>query len=64
LNDSKGGEGCCRDLHEQIGSGLIYKDNLDGLKALIHFAKMNEIPIISETGGNQDIEIKLINSLF
>jgi deoxyribonuclease-4 len=63
LNDSKGGEGCCRDLHEQIGSGLIYSEETSGLKALLHFAKNNEIPIISETGGNQDVEIKLINSL-
>jgi len=63
LNDSKGGEGCCKDRHEEIGSGFIYKDNLDGLSALIHFAKNNEIPVIIESGGNQNIEIKLINSL-
>lgn len=63
LNDSKGGEGCCRDLHEQIGSGLIYSEETSGLKALINFAKNNEIPVIIESGGNQDIELKLINSL-
>jgi deoxyribonuclease-4 len=63
LNDSKGGEGCCRDLHCELSSGFIYKNEKSGLKALIHFAKNNEIPVIIESGGNQDIEIKLINSL-
>lgn len=63
LNDSKGGEGCCRDLHEQIGNGLIYYEETSGLKALINFAKNNEIPVIIESGGNQDVEIKIINTL-
>jgi len=63
LNDSKVGLGCCRDLHEQIGDGLIYKESKEGLKVLIEFAKNNEIPIIIESGGNQDIEIKLIQNL-
>lgn len=63
LNDSKVGLGCCRDLHEQIGNGLIYSDNKDGLKSLLEFAQNNDIPIIIESGGNQDTEIKLIQEL-
>jgi len=63
LNDSKVGLGCCRDLHEQIGSGLIYKESKEGLKTLINFAKNNMIPIIIESGGDQDIELKLIQIL-
>ena len=63
LNDSKVGLGCCRDLHEQIGDGLIYKESKDGLKALIEFAKNTNIPIIIESGGNQDTEIKLIQNI-
>jgi deoxyribonuclease-4 len=63
LNDSKVGLGCCRDLHEQIGSGLIYSDNKDGLQALLAFCKNNNIPIIIESGGNQDDEIEIIQQL-
>ena len=63
LNDSKVGLGCCRDLHEQIGNGLIYSDNKDGLKSLLEFAQNNDIPIIIESGGNQDTEMKLIQEL-
>lgn len=57
------GLGCCRDLHEELGKGLIYEDQKDGLKALLLFAKKNGISVISETGGNQDKELKLIKAL-
>lgn len=63
LNDSKVGLGCCRDLHEQIGSGLIFTEDKSGLKSLLEFAKNNSIPIIIESGGNQDTEIQLIKNL-
>jgi endonuclease IV len=63
LNDSKVDLGCCRDLHEQIGSGLIYKDKTCGLKALLEFSTNNDIPIIIESGGNQSLEIELIQNL-
>jgi deoxyribonuclease-4 len=63
LNDSKVGLGCCRDLHEQIGSGLIYSDNKDGLKALLEFSKTNNIPVIIESGGDQLTEIELIDGI-
>jgi apurinic endonuclease APN1 len=63
LNDSKGDVGCCMDRHTEIGQGFIYKNEKSGLRALIHFAKNNEIPIIIESSGNQDIEIAIINSL-
>lgn len=63
LNDSKVDLGCCRDLHEQIGLGLIYSNEKDGLKALLELCKNNDIPIIIESGGNQTEEIKLINEL-
>lgn len=63
LNDSKVDLGCCRDLHEQIGSGLIYSDNKDGLKALLEFSKINKIPVIIESGGDQSIELDLIHGL-
>jgi len=63
LNDSKVGLNCCRDLHEQIGDGFIYKECKDGLKELINFAKKNNIPIIIESGGDQDIELSLIQSV-
>lgn len=63
LNDSKVGLGCCRDLHEQIGSGLIYSNEKDGLRTLLTFCKNNSIPIIIESGGNQEEEIQLIKNL-
>jgi deoxyribonuclease-4 len=63
LNDSKVGLGCCRDLHEQIGSGLIYTESKEGLNALIKFAKDNMVPVIIESGGDQDIELKIIQTL-
>jgi deoxyribonuclease-4 len=63
LNDSKVDLGCCRDLHEQIGSGLIFSDDKNGLTTLLNFSKTNNIPIIIESGGDQVQEIELISSL-
>jgi deoxyribonuclease-4 len=63
LNDSKVGVGCCRDLHEQLAEGCIYKENQDGLRELLLFCKSNDIPVISETGGDQDAEINLVKKL-
>ena len=63
LNDSKVDLGCCRDLHEQIGSGLIYTEQKDGLQALLKFCETNNVPIIIESGGNQDDEIEIIQTL-
>lgn len=63
LNDSKVDLGCCRDLHEQIGSGLIFSEDKNGLQTLLEFSKTNKIPVIIESGGHQTIEIELINTL-
>lgn len=63
LNDSKGDVCCSKDRHEQIGNGFIYKNEKSGLHSLLNFAKSNTIPIIIESGGNQDEEIKLITNL-
>jgi len=63
LNDSKENLGCCRDLHEQIGLGFIYKNDVSGLQSLLEFCKQNKIPIIIESGGNQDEEINFIKKL-
>lgn len=56
------GLGCCKDLHEELGKGLIYEKG-EGLKALLDFANINNIPIISETGGDSHKELKLIKLL-
>lgn len=63
LNDSKVGLGCCRDLHEQIGKGLIYEQSKDGLKRLLNFATDNNIPVVIESGGDQLTELKLIKEI-
>lgn len=63
LNDSKVGLGCCRDLHEQIGSGLIFTDDKTGLKALLEFSTTKQIPVIIESGGDQLEEIDMIHNL-
>ena len=60
---SKENLGCCKDLHEQIGLGCIYKTNVDGLKTLLELSNKNRIPIIIESGGNQDEEIKFIKRI-
>lgn len=63
LNDSKVGLGCCRDLHEQIGSGLIFSQQKEGLNTLLKFCKQTDIPIIIESGGNQEEELQIIQQL-
>lgn len=63
LNDSKVDLGCCRDLHEQIGGGLIFSNEKSGLKALLDFSKDKNIPVIIESGGDQLEEIDLIHNL-
>lgn len=63
LNDSKVDLHCCRDLHEEIGQGFIYKSDSSGLKELLQFCRSNDIPVISETGGEREIEISLVHSL-
>lgn len=63
LNDSKVGLGCCRDLHEQIGNGLIFSNDKSGLKSLLLFSKNNNIPVIIESGGDQLTELEVIQQL-
>ncbi len=63
LNDSKVGLGCCRDLHEQIGNGLIYSESKSGLTQLLSFAQDKDIPVIIESGGDQLTELTLIHEL-
>lgn len=43
--------------------GCIYKTNVDGLKTLLELSNKNRIPIIIESGGNQDEEIKFIKRI-
>lgn len=62
LNDSKVDLCCCRDLHEEIGTGYIYKETKSGLRALLQYCKTHDIPIISETGGDRDREVNMIKS--
>ena len=64
MNDSKDVCGAKKDRHESIGVGEIGKENLDGFKAWIDFAKDNEIPVILETPGTTPVvdEIKMIKS--
>lgn len=63
LNDSKVGLGCCRDLHEEIGKGLIYTNQKDGLKSLLQFCQTNNIPIVIESGGDQLTELQIIKEI-
>ena len=63
LNDSKVDLCCCRDLHEEIGTGYIYKDTKSGLRALLEYCTKFSVPIISETGGDRDREIDIVKSL-
>ncbi|NBP00050.1 MAG: deoxyribonuclease IV [Proteobacteria bacterium] len=60
LNDSKVDLDCCRDLHEEIGTGYIYKDTQSGLTTLLKYCQQHNIPIISETGGDRVKEIDII----
>ena len=63
LNDSKVGVGCCRDLHKQVGKGLIYSEEKHGLQFLLEWCKRSGTPVISETGGDMEEEMELIKSL-
>jgi deoxyribonuclease-4 len=63
LNDSKVGLGCCRDLHEEIGKGLIFSEDKSGLTTLLEFAQNNAIPIVIESGGDQLTELEIIKGL-
>lgn len=63
LNDSKVGLGCCRDLHEEIGKGLIFSEDKSGLKSLLEFSQHNGIPIVIESGGDQLTELEIIQEL-
>lgn len=63
LNDSKKGVGCCRDLHEELGMGEIYKYKKDGLKEILLFAKNKNIPLVSETAGDFVKELELVKDL-
>ena len=62
LNDSKVDVDCCRDLHEEIGRGFIYRDTTSGLAMLLKYCQKHKIPIISETGGDRLQEITAIIS--
>jgi deoxyribonuclease-4 len=64
LNDSKGALGSRLDRHENIGKGRIGKK---GMKALLHYPGVGELPIIMET-PYEDIKtmkqsIRLVRSL-
>jgi deoxyribonuclease-4 len=60
LNDSKVGVGCCRDLHEQIGKGMIYSEEREGLAFLLGWCRQAMIPVVMETGGNAEEEWSLL----
>jgi deoxyribonuclease-4 len=60
LNDSKVGVGCCRDLHEQIGKGMIYSETTEGLAFLLGWCRRAMIPVVMETGGNAAEEWSLL----
>lgn len=64
LNDSKAEIGSCRDLHEQVGQGCIYKHVKTGLNNIINYSITNDIPIIIESHGNRTEEYNLITSFF
>ncbi len=63
LNDSKKPFNNCADLHTEIGTGFIFKDNKTGLKELLKYSIKKDIPIIIETHGNRNNELEIINSL-
>ena len=60
LNDSKVGVGCCRDLHEQIGKGMIYSETKEGLGYLLNWCRRSMIPVVIESGGNAGEEWTLL----
>jgi deoxyribonuclease-4 len=63
LNDSKVGVGCCRDLHQQLGSGQIYSESKEGLVFLLQWCRGAMVPVILETGGNMEEEMELIQKV-
>jgi deoxyribonuclease IV len=60
LNDSKVGVGCCRDLHEQLGKGMIYSEKKEGLAFLLEWCRQAMIPVVIESGGNAEEEWSLL----
>lgn len=67
LNDSKLPLDCRRDLHAEISRGYIFEDRHDGLKAILRWCRLRNIPIVMETKSDQnrefDFMIKMIKSL-
>ena len=63
LNDSKACLCSCLDRHEQIGEGHVFKENKEGLQALLIYARDNGIPVILETDGDMMQEMRLIQEL-
>ena len=51
LNDSKGGLGCKKDRHENIGKGLI---GIDAFRFLMNDNRFNDIPMVLETPLGKD----------
>ena len=60
LNDSKTNCGSCVDRHENLGIGKI---GIEGLRNFIRYASYYKIPIILETPGDYEKEIKLITTV-
>ena len=52
INDSKGPFDSHRDLHEGLGQGYLFKDNMDTLKEIWKFSSKFDIPMILETHGS------------
>jgi apurinic endonuclease APN1 len=52
INDSKAPFDSHRDLHEGLGQGYLFKDNMDTLRAIWKFSSRYEIPMILETHGS------------
>lgn len=49
LNDSEVSYSCCKDRHENIGKGFIWKENFKPLVKLLRYIDRNQIPTILET---------------
>ena len=63
LNDSIGKLDSCIDKHIELGKGNIWGENFDSLGLILKFCKRLGIPCISETHGDQETEIDIINNL-
>lgn len=57
LNDSADEFFSCKDRHEAIGYGHIWKESTRPLERLAHHCKINKIDIICEVGVQSDFEI-------